>query len=330
MDRQSEMGFLYLILIVTSALVLSSETKAEDSRQNTGIPVNSERGIPPEVFAFLEKIVFQIDSVRNVNGNLKEFLDLNQTTLIADNFSFKDINSLPAMELSLTNGKSYEAQWFDSDGNRKVYLSFPANYEVIYGQRKNKIENKIKGEIKSHSSDWNPIAVDADMELLNMGSGIFKRPNENILEINAMTDNIYLIPDSIGFMKPVFDNNFKEHSAINLLQGVIDDISEYKIYLKHDKYDSNEEFTVDLAQWLNFCRSLPAKVYCGLEEERDDGLKMLVLIDVYPLGFRHMLSVILPSDFIEKKNSILKGKLYTYIPSHNVRSMYYDLIYKKQ
>lgn len=315
-----------LLLTAVLALLFKAGTAAASTQENSP---ETESGIPAEVFTFLEKIIFQIDSVQNVKGNLGEFLSLRNVRFYTDNFSVSNIKELPSMELSLNNGKWYEARWMDQEGNQKIYLEFPASYEVIYGLRKDQIERKIKEEIRRQPVDWASIDINPDDELISTDSMLYKRKKEKILEIPAMTDNIYFSPDSIAGLKPVFDSRWKEQSATNLLQGVIPDLKNYKIYINQDRYNSKEEYTVDLAQWLNFCRSLPATVYCSLEEERDDGLKMLVLIDVYPLGYRHMLSVILQPDFVDNENSVLKGKLYTYIPAYNVSSMYYDLIYKK-
>lgn len=315
------------MLLLTAVLALFFKTGTAIASTEEKSP-ELESGIPAEVFTFLEKIIFQIDSIQNINGNLGEFLSLRNVRFYTDNFSVSNITELPSMELSLNNGKWYEARWMDETGNQKIYLEFPASYEVIYGLRKDQIERKIREEISRQPVDWVSIDINPDDEFISDGI-LFKRKDEKILEIPAMTDNIYLTVDSIEGLQPVFNSQWKEQSAINLLQGAIPDLKNYKIYINQDRYNSKEEYTVDLAQWLNFCRSLPATVYCSLEEERDDGLKMLVLIDVYPLGYRHMLSVILQPDFVDNENSVLKGKLYTYIPAYNVSSMYYDLIYKK-
>lgn len=291
----------------------------------------NESGIPPEVFAFLEKTLVQIDSVQKAGRSVKGFLIDKKMSYPYEDYPVASIRELSSMELSLTNGKWYEARWMDDNGNLKALLEFPANYELIYGLRKDEIEQKVKDRIKRASKEWHPAVSDYEEEdIIEAAPNLFKRKRENILEIKQMTDNVFLTQDNAGEFLPVFESNRKSESAINLLQGVIGDIQDYKLYIRQDKYDTKEEYTVDLSQWLNYCKSLPANVYCGLEEEREDGLKLLVILDVYPLGYRDMLSVIVPPDFVDKKNSVLKGKLYTYIPAHNVENMYYDLIYRER
>lgn len=329
MVQPDKMKRLSLLIMAAFTFFGGVKAVAIPLTQKEGVSPEFESGIPAEVFAFLENTISQIDSVYASHGDIHDFLNKKNVKVWTNNYSVTGIKNLPSMELTLNNGKWYEAKWMDESGNEKVFLQFPASYEVIYGLRKDEIEKKIKGEIRGKEKDWIAMEVPQDEGLIEVDRNLYKRKKEMTLEIEAMTDNVYLFSESDGRKKPVFDNGRKEYSAINLLQGVIPEIDNYKIYINQDRYDSKDEFTVDLSQWLNFCKSLPANVYCSLEEEREDGLKMLVLLDVYALGYRHMLSVILPNDFIDNKNAVLKGKLYTYIPAHNVSSMYYDLIYKK-
>ena len=319
--------YYYLQLVILSAaLTLTTGVKAADFNESEDLILRNEPGIPPEVFVFLEKTLQQIDSVQTRGGDLKNFLDLKNIVYLSDLRSVADIHDLPSMELRLSNGKSYEARWIDQEGNTKATLLFPANYEVIFGLRKDEIEHKVKDQIRRQGKTAQIKKLPDTEVVSHHDSPLFKYKEESILEIKEMTDNIFLVENEETGLLPVFDNNFKSASAINLLQGVIPEIEGYKLYINQDKYDSKEEYTVDLAQWLNFCNSLPAKIYCGLEEERDDGIKLLVILDVYPLGFRHMLSVILPPNFIDNKNSVLKGKLYTYIPAHNLGNLYYEKV----
>lgn len=290
-------------------------------------PVAAVSGdIPSEIFAFMERILNQIDSVQTVKGDVGFFLKDKNVFYRESEFPVKRLKELPSVDVSLTNGKWYEVRWYDDSNNVTVSLEFPANYELIYGLRKDEIEQKVKTDIRKQPKEWKSTLTEfIEENIIETDSSLYKRKIENILEIPEMTDNIFLVKNEDGEISPVFDSRWKHQSAVNLLQGVVNNIDGYKLYITQDKYDSKDEFTVDFAQWLNYCKNLPAVIYCGLEEERDDGLKMLLILDVYPLGYRHMLSVILPPDFVEKKTSVLKSKLYSYIPAHNVVDMFYDI-----
>jgi hypothetical protein len=79
---------------------------------------------------------------------------------------------------------------------------------------------------------------------------------------------------------------------------------------------------VSLAQWLNYCRKLNCMVYFAVEEERYDGLKILLIARCRDFNFNHVLSIIVPDTFTEKKDAILKATLNAYIPTQNVLDLY--------
>jgi hypothetical protein len=109
------------------------------------------------------------------------------------------------------------------------------------------------------------------------------------------------------------------------MQGLIDGINDYRLYIEQSAYEFDVlKYTVSLSQWLNYCRDMRVSVYIGLEEEREDGLMILILAQSNDLGFKHMLSMILPWNFVEKRDAILKAKLYAYIPTHNVKTYYQE------
>lgn len=62
--------------------------------------------------------------------------------------------------------------------------------------------------------------------------------------------------------------------------------------------------------------------YVAVEEERKDGLKLLLIAQCRDLGFNHMLSIIVPWNFVDNRKSVLKAQLNAYIPTNNVKDLY--------
>ena len=83
-----------------------------------------------------------------------------------------------------------------------------------------------------------------------------------------------------------------------------------------------QSFIVGLSSWLNYCKENHLTIYFGIEEERRDGLKALMIAHNQDLGYNHMLSIILPDDFVERKNAVLKVIANTYIRTDNVEELY--------
>ena len=84
-----------------------------------------------------------------------------------------------------------------------------------------------------------------------------------------------------------------------------------------------------LSQWLDYCKEQNLKVYFAVEEEREDGIKVMVIAQSNELCYNHLLSVILRNDFVQNPNSMLKAKITPFIPTHNIKDLYQKEIQKR-
>ena len=91
------------------------------------------------------------------------------------------------------------------------------------------------------------------------------------------------------------------------------------------KYDC---FTIPLEKWLGYCKEMKMTTYFAVEEEREDGIKALVIAQSPDLGFNHVLSLIIPFDFITNKNCVIKASLNAYVPTQNVAELYKQYVEK--
>lgn len=280
---------------------------------------------PSVVYDFLERYLYKLDSLQNANPL---FLDhLKQDKVIFKKGSPKTARKItPETPFSIrqTDNKFYEAIWCDATQKEILHMVFPMNFELILGMPKNKIEKTIKEQLLSMPTVFTADTLD-NPEVIEFEKGIFIPANSTFSEIKEMNTNIYYTRESDGKLKPVFDSSHLDYSAANLLQGIISNCNEYKLNIYQNLYDfKHEEYTVSLAQWLNYCKSMHAILYIGVEEERKDGIKILLLIHSQDLGFRHMMSLILPWKFVDKSNSVLKAKLNAFIPTHNIMTIYQE------
>ena len=69
-------------------------------------------------------------------------------------------------------------------------------------------------------------------------------------------------------------------------------------------------------------------VYFAVEEEHEDGLRALLIAHSRDLGFNHMMSLLIPDNFVQKRNAILKATLNAYIPTQNVKDLYQQYVAK--
>ena len=113
-----------------------------------------------------------------------------------------------------------------------------------------------------------------------------------------------------------------DYSIANLFQGVIDSVA-YRICIEQSVYGMKSvSYSITLNQWLNYCATWGLKVFFAVEEQREDGVLSMVIAQSKELGFNHLLSVVVPDDFIHNSGAVLKARLTPYIPIHNVKDLY--------
>ena len=47
-------------------------------------------------------------------------------------------------------------------------------------------------------------------------------------------------------------------------------------------------------------------------------------------GYLHMLSIVFPTDVLRRQGGMIEGRLFVYIPIHNVTEQFFDNTYYKQ
>ena len=211
----------------------------------------------------------------------------------------------------------YEVKWLYQD-EPFIDIVFPAQYDLLLGLSQEEAQQQFKDVILSASkrTEENPKLTD----LQPMDDGIWQLKKEHF-ELESLNDAIYYNKVREDYL-PVWDTSFPDYSAANLFHGLIAD-ADYRMYVEQSVYGMKTiNYTLSLQQWLNYCAEWGLKTYFAIEEQREDGLLALVIARSRELGFNHLLSVIIPDNFVTDKNAVLKVRLTPYIPTHNVKDLY--------
>lgn len=216
--------------------------------------------------------------------------------------------------------KHYEVSWYKEDAPY-ITVVFPAQYDLIMGKPQNEIKNEFRSAvISANHRDCKLTNYPKNPEKYDDTIWISKR---EYYELESLNDATYYIRcnEGSGF-SPLFDNRHKSLSAANLFQGMIDKVDR-KMYVEQSVYGmTSVKYTIMLSQWLDYCKEQNLKVFFAVEEEREDGLKVMVIAQSSELCYNHLLSVILADDFIRNPNSMVKVKLTPYIPTHNIKNLF--------
>lgn len=275
---------------------------------------------PAYVCDFLEHYLYKVSQSQRGYDFYQRLAD--DKVVIRDG-SLDNIQKLsPSTPFSLTRyeDKGYNVCWKDTLGRVLLDMQFPLQFELILGKTKAEIEPDIKVDLESSPSVFLTVMPDSVLK---------EADNDMLVPVNITH---YYLEDlntaSYYWRKndeviPVFTSDYKVESAANLFLGYVDGIEDYRLHIEQTLYGFKKtSYNIKLGQWLNYCLANHLTVYFGIEEERKDGLKALLIAQNKDLGYNHVLSIIMPDNFVKKKSSVFKVTLNAYIPTNNVKDLY--------
>lgn len=281
---------------------------------------------PPYVCDFLEHYLYEVSQSPKGYDFYQRLAD--DKVVIRDG-SLTNITRLsPKIPFAITRyeDKGYNVCWTDTLGRVLLDMQFPLQFELLLGQTKAEMEKTLKSELEGMRSIF--LVQPADASLKERSDGIFQSESSSFYYVESLTTASYYRRKGSG-MEPVYSSDRKSESAANLFLGLIDNIGSYRLHIEQMLYGfKSSTYNIGLTQWLNYCRANQLKVYFGIEQERTDGLKALLIARNQDLGYNHVLSIIIPDNFVEKRNAVLKVVLNAYVPTDNVKDLYKDDIIK--
>ncbi len=314
------------ILLLCAAIALQQEAFAQRLHLFSD---EFKKDYPSVVYDFLERYLFEADSLVRKGVDIQQKLHDDKVMFLKGTPSAAR-NITPATPFSLNNveSKYYKVGWTDAKGNTILSLAFPMQYELLLGKPKVELEKTVKDEICA-AKGFQP-NVPSETNTIKTDDGcLMTQPVENYY-VNSLNTATYYHKVK-GTLQPVFDKADKWHSAANLFLGCIACANPYTVYVEQNVYGFKKQtFTMKLSQWLAYCQAMKLKLFFTIEEEREDGLKALLIAQSDDLKFNHMMSIIIPDNFVSNPKAMLKASLNAYIPTQNVKNLYQQYVKKKR
>lgn len=283
---------------------------------------------PSAVYDFLERYLYEIDSLQRRGEPVNQKLRDDKVLFLAGSASSaRKITKETPFSVRTTEDKYYETIWTDTLGNIVLDLAFPMQFELLFGKPKAEIELDFK-TLLLEKYPYTVQRLSNDEIKLQSDSVLMSDPVSNYYVESLNTATYYSI-SKFGDTVPIYSESDKWHSAANLFQGFVDSIADYNLYVEQNTYGFNKlRYMVPLRNWLGYCQAMKLKTFFAVEEEREDGLKCLLIAQSQDLGFNHMMSVIIPDDFITNRKAVIKAVLNAYIPTQNVKNLYQQYVDK--
>ena len=287
-----------------------------------------KRDYPSVVYDFLERYLYEIDSLFSKGEPILQRLRDDKVFLTDGDISAASmLTTQSAFSMTASDDRYYQVQWLDTTGQAILGLAFPMQYELLLGKPKVQVEKEFKTLLKSFDHYAARTVVPEGLQVGH--DSIWSTAPASFYYIESLNTACYYHKvDSVHYL-PVFDSTHLWGTAANLFQGLIDSIDGYQLYVDQNLYGYKQDhFLVSLRHWLSYCQDMKLDVYFAVEEEREDGLKALLIAHSRDLGFNHMLSLVIPDNFVTKPNAVIKATLNAYIPTQNVKDLYQQYVAK--
>ena len=283
------------------------------------ITVHQTRGIVDHIGRrlFSDDVRSQFDSLL-LNFLERYFLQLKYPTEMIqankmirdDGFSFEDGSFESLEDIRLTddfscsfNSHSYKASW-SRGGKTILSITFPVEYELISGENKIEAENNIMADIQNVK-----LTIPSDCQTIATDSYYLSQKFSN---------RLYKVGDEFVFSK----RHPAETAANMMLSSEV--AKRFSLNITQICYGFKKNvFCVPLQQWITFCRQTSCELYFGIENISEDGdVDAVVIAKNETENYNHVLTVHVPASLIELRKGQLEGRLYPYVPTHNVANLF--------
>ena len=252
------------------------------------------------VFDFLERYFLQLkyppmvktaqkmisdDQFQFVKGSLKTVDDIRPT----DGFGFH------------YDKRQYTASW-NRDGQPLLTVSFPVEYELISGENKIEAENNLLADIKRTEVKDVTCKTAHDSHYINenFSNRLYYQKGELVSSVRHPAESVSNILLSLKAK------------------------GQYDLKVTQVSYGFKKTvFNVPLRQWIAFCQNSGCVLYVGIEDISEKGEVSAVVLAVNEAeNYNHVLTVTIPQETIHDKKGSLNARLYPYVPTHNVKSLF--------
>ena len=275
-----------------------------------------KNGRPLSVYDFMERYLLELDLNKGTEQAIR--LGLNRVSfLVGNSDTVFDFDGTEEFECSLEAFRTCQATW-KKGGENVLTIAFDLDYQMLSGCDIVELEQNYLKKLKHYEA------------LL---------PND-FQEFDFPKKGKYHVVQGATFMLDVIRNDlyFKKGETWSLLSDTLKPVQsisntmisrnvagDYGLSVTFDLYGYNvEQMTKKLDEWLGLCEEEGCIAYFGLKEKLADAYTGTVFMVNENLGYMHMLSVKFPMDTLRKKKGNIEGRMFVYVPLHNVSERFFN------
>ena len=279
---------------------------------------------PQLVCDFVERYLLELDLDNKTDRSLRMGVD----KVVVDDGSMENIHTLLSAEridLSMVEMRRYRVAWYRAN-QCLLSLVFDMDYQLLLGCNSIELEINYLRTMRRLSGTYpwqeNEIVADSTDEYAIVDGGHYLS--------EAIRGDRYYQKDSIGEWQLVCNPEKPYWSAANLVLTPTDSMGDFLLNCQLDMYGYRDEtFSVNMSQWAAQTLSEGCRMYFGVKSRTPKTIRGTLFCLNPTAGYCHMLSVEIPVALFEDKQGAIAGRLYAYVPLHNIDEGYFDLDYIK-
>lgn len=221
-----------------------------------------------------------------------------------------------------TDNSKYSVSWV-KDRSNVLSVSFPIQYELIWGINKKEAEGQFYDELQNFKPDNSKSSTLIPASMIMINDSCY-RSDGDFYGLEQITSYQYYRKKPDGTYVLIFDKFNPAESATNLFtakvtQSVRTDITQ-RLY-----GGRKEVYSVSLAHLKDYCNSNGCEVYVGVEKQEANHIFGSVMMVNRSLGYNHILYFDVDlRTFSYPDRFPVKIQLYSYVPMHNVGNLFDD------
>lgn len=279
---------------------------------------------PRLVCDFVERYLLELDLGSPTDRNLRMGID----KVVVERGAIKNVHSLlptDQLEVSKVEMQRYRVAWH-REAQCLLSLVFDMDYQLLSGCNAIELEynylrdlNRLDNQIQWQQEE---ILADSTDEYAIVDGGHYLS--------DAIRGDSYYRRDSVGEWHFVCSREKPYWSATNLFITPMSIIGDYQLDGKLDMYGYRDTiFSINLYQWVVQTLSEGCQMYFGVKSKTPISIRGTVFCPNPSAGYCHMMSVEIPIEAFDNKQGIIRGRLFAYVPLHNIAEGYFDLDYVK-
>jgi len=298
------------------------KTKFYNITKSLGVKVfpNSFNIQDDEILQFIEReILYYLlsNKIERKKREKEKQVYFSANNIISISYLYKLISNFQKYSIN-KEGKFYKVTLYNTFNN-SLTISFPAIYTLIAGKDKVILQKLLYNEFNSINDD-NKIVFHKlqDSTLLEVYDDVFVHKGNTFI-IGNMSSNVYY--DTLDLSGIVFDRLHIDESFSNLFLTNLANDKNIQVNLSMKNYDKIDFLQIELYKLLAFFNVNFIK-YFGIEKVTKDKVRGSLLLYNKEMSYMHLLDVEIGIDQLFNEKLTMDIKMYTYMPSHNIKNMF--------